>query len=53
MCLCCSLLRQYLGVVRKLQEYYSNFVLAENIATVYSVPAEHSFVTSAYGNNCR
>ena len=36
----------------KLEDYYKNFVNNENIATNFSVPAEHSFVTDDFGNDC-
>ena len=32
------------GVVKKLLEYYSNFVDAKNIAQNFTIPAEHSMV---------
>ena len=40
------------GVMRKLEEYYGHFVDSSRIHTVYSVPAEHSWVTSGFGNAC-
>jgi len=39
-------------VVEKLQKFYSAFIASENIETVYNISAEHSFVTSGYGNAC-
>ena len=32
------------GVMKKLTEYYSHFVTGGNIATMFSIPAEHSMV---------
>ena len=40
------------GVVKKLEEYYSNFVTEGNISSLYSLPAEHCFPTNDYGNSC-
>jgi len=40
------------GVVQKLASYYSAFLSTNNIQQVYTVPAEHSWVTTAYGNAC-
>ena len=40
------------GVVKKLEEYYSKFVIAGNITSMYSLPAEHCFPTNDYGGNC-
>jgi len=41
------------GVVGKLQDYYGEFISSKgNITTQYSIPAEHSFVTNNFGNNC-
>jgi len=39
------------GVVRKLQDYYSNYVHSSNITTVFNLQAEHSFPTLNYGNS--
>jgi len=40
------------GVVKKLVEYYSEFVTEGNITSLYSLPAEHCFPTEDYGNEC-
>eukprot|EP01132_Coremiostelium_polycephalum_P009249 gene9249-11334_t len=41
------------GVVKKLQEYYQHYIQDDTyISTTYNIPAEHSFVTNAYGNKC-
>mmetsp|Transcript_7685 Transcript_7685/g.10604 ORF Transcript_7685/g.10604 Transcript_7685/m.10604 type:complete len:334 (-) Transcript_7685:72-1073(-) len=40
------------GVVEKLQQYYEHYTEDVNIQTVYNIPAEHSFVTNDFGNNC-
>jgi len=40
------------GVVRKLQDYYSNYVTGSNIKTEYSIGAEHAIVTNDWGNPC-
>jgi len=40
------------GVVKKLVEYYSEFVTEGNITSLYSLPAEHSFPTNDYGSPC-
>eukprot|EP01121_Diplochlamys_sp_Union-15-3_P003906 TRINITY_DN1384_c0_g1_i1.p1 TRINITY_DN1384_c0_g1~~TRINITY_DN1384_c0_g1_i1.p1 ORF type:complete len:329 (-),score=35.16 TRINITY_DN1384_c0_g1_i1:89-1075(-) len=40
------------GVVQKLEEYWRNYINANNIKTQYSVPAEHSIVTLNYGKPC-
>ena len=41
----------YPGIVKKLIEYYSEFVTEENV-NLYSLPAEHCFPTEDYGNKC-
>ncbi|XP_033126091.1 uncharacterized protein LOC117124069 isoform X2 [Anneissia japonica] len=40
------------GVMKKLKEYYENFVDVPNIKCEFSLPAEHAFVTETYGNSC-
>ena len=40
------------GVVKKLAEYYSEFVTEGNINSIYTLPAEHCFPTEDYGNAC-
>ena len=40
------------GVVKKLEEYYSDFVTDGNITSVYTLPAEHCFPTDDYGDSC-
>ena len=42
----------YPGVVKKLVEYYSEFVTEGSINSIYSLPAEHCFPTEDYGNEC-
>ena len=39
------------GVVKKLNEYYLEFVTEGNV-TSYSLPAQHSFPTEDHGNSC-
>jgi len=36
--------------MKKLQEYYSNFVADGNIYTEFSIPAEHAMVGLHYGH---
>lgn len=40
------------GVARKLGEYYSSFLNQGNLFMKLDIPAEHSIVTSNYGNPC-
>lgn len=40
------------GVVKKLQDYYQNYIPSRNIKTVYNIPSDHAFVTADYGNDC-
>jgi len=40
------------GVMKKLQEYYSNFVTDGTIYTEFSIPAEHAMVGLHYGRSC-
>jgi len=41
------------GVMFKLQSYYSYYIpSSSNVQFVSNIPAEHSFVTNNYGNNC-
>lgn len=40
------------GVVKKLAEYYSRFIITGSLNMVDSIPAEHSMVTDDYGNSC-
>ena len=40
------------GAVKKLEEYYSDFVTDGNITSVYTLPAEHCFPTDDYGDSC-
>ncbi|EGG23646.1 polyhydroxybutyrate depolymerase [Cavenderia fasciculata] len=40
------------GVVKKLEEYYTNYIDSSRINTTYDIPAEHSFVTDNFGNAC-
>jgi len=38
------------GVVKKLQEYYANYVQPSNVVTVFDRIAQHAFPTLNYGN---
>ena len=40
------------GVMEDLEEYYSNFLLSENIHFRKDILSEHSVVTDLYGNPC-
>ena len=40
------------GVMQKLLSFYKAFIPSNQIATVFNLSAEHSFVTSNFGNNC-
>eukprot|EP00026_Physarum_polycephalum_P014569 Phypoly_transcript_15100.p1 GENE.Phypoly_transcript_15100~~Phypoly_transcript_15100.p1 ORF type:complete len:289 (+),score=22.61 Phypoly_transcript_15100:1-867(+) len=40
------------GVCSKLYEYYQSYTSSSNINFVNNIPAEHSFVTSNFGNDC-
>lgn len=46
------------GVVKKLEQYYSKFVLASssedgsNLKTNFDLAAEHAWLTNSYGNSC-
>lgn len=40
------------GVVRKLEQYYRNYVPDAQIATEYSIGAEHALPTDHYGRAC-
>jgi len=40
------------GVMKKLYSYYENYVSPNNIATVFNISAEHSWVTNDWGHSC-
>ncbi|XP_068133733.1 poly(3-hydroxybutyrate) depolymerase-like isoform X3 [Hyperolius riggenbachi] len=40
------------GVAQKLQEFYSSYISAGNIKTVYNVAAQHGMPTDSYGGAC-
>eukprot|EP01114_Cavostelium_apophysatum_P022299 TRINITY_DN8020_c0_g1_i2.p1 TRINITY_DN8020_c0_g1~~TRINITY_DN8020_c0_g1_i2.p1 ORF type:complete len:323 (+),score=66.60 TRINITY_DN8020_c0_g1_i2:150-1118(+) len=40
------------GVMKKLAQYYLNYVDQANIQTVFNISAEHSFVTNSWGHDC-
>jgi len=40
------------GVMKKLEQYYSNYVPPSQITTVFNISAEHAMITDSYGNKC-
>jgi len=40
------------GVMKKLQDYYLNYVSPSQITTVFNISAEHAMITDSYGNSC-
>jgi hypothetical protein len=40
------------GVVRKLEQYYRNYVPGAQISTEYGISAEHALITDHYGRAC-
>jgi len=40
------------GVVRKLEQYYRNYIPTAQIATEYDISAEHALITDQYGRAC-
>eukprot|EP01133_Synstelium_polycarpum_P003864 gene3864-4468_t len=40
------------GVVQKLEGFYGKYIGSDNLNSTFNVPAEHSFVTDNFGNEC-
>jgi hypothetical protein len=45
-------LKQFIGVVKKLEEYYQYFIPQDKIKTVLLRDCEHAMITTNYGNPC-
>ncbi|XP_062507721.1 uncharacterized protein LOC134184120 [Corticium candelabrum] len=42
----------YQGVMKKLLDYYTNFVNSSDIDTEFDIPAQHAWLTNDYGHSC-